>query len=63
MLASLRQRLEAQRETSGLFDMEVYAHDFAALLREMDEHHRRGVPPKLIAPPEPVRNHWGRADK
>jgi predicted O-linked N-acetylglucosamine transferase (SPINDLY family) len=62
-LASLRARLETQRETSGLFDMEVYAQDFAALLREMDERQREGVPPKAIAPPEPVRNHWGKSDE
>lgn len=62
VLATLRQRLETQRETSGLFDMEVYAHDFAALLREMDERRRSGLPPKPIAPPEPVRNRWGKVD-
>ena len=54
-LARLRTHLEAQRDTSGLFDMEVYAHDFAALLREMDQRHRRGQPPKHIMPTEPVR--------
>ena len=63
VLAALRQRLETQRETSGLFDMEVYAHDFAALLREMADRHRKGTPPKLIAPPEPVRNRWGKFDE
>ena len=63
VLAALRERLETQRETSGLFDMEVYAHDFASLLREMDERHRQGMPPKLIAPPEPVRNRWGRFEE
>lgn len=54
--ASLRNKLEAQRDTSGLFDMEVYAHDFAALLREMDERHRQGLPAKAISPQEPVRS-------
>ncbi|WHZ20541.1 MAG: TPR domain protein, putative component of TonB system [Rhodanobacteraceae bacterium] len=54
-LVRLRARLEAQRDTSGLFDMEVYAHDFAALLREMDDRHRRGQPPKHITPQEPTR--------
>ncbi len=61
-LAALRRRLETQRETSGLFDMEVYARDFAALLRDMDDRQRQGQPPKPIAPPEPVRNRWGMAD-
>ena len=62
VLAALRQRLETQRETSGLFDMEVYARDFAALLRDMDDRQRQGLPPKPLAPPEPVRNCWGKAD-
>lgn len=59
VLTALRRRLETQRETSGLFDMEVYAHDFAALLRDMDDRYRQGQAPKPIAPPEPVRNRWG----
>jgi len=63
VLAALRQRLETQRETSGLFDMEVYARDFAALLRDMDDRHRQGQAPKPIAPPEPVRNRWGKFDE
>lgn len=54
-MARLRTHLEVQRDTSGLFDMEVYAHDFAALLREMDERRRRGLPPKHISPAEPTR--------
>ena len=62
-LAALRRRLETQRETSGLFDMEVYARDFAALLRDMDDRYRQGQPPKPIAPPEPVRNRWGNFDE
>lgn len=63
VLATLRQRLEMQRETSGLFDMEVYARDFAALLCEMDNRRRQRLPPKLIAPPEPVRNRWGKVEE
>lgn len=55
-LAALRERLELRRDTCGLFDMEVYAHDFAALLREIDERHRKGLPPKPITPAEPVRS-------
>jgi len=39
--------------------MEVYARDFAALLRDMDDRYRQGLAPKPIAPPEPVRNRWG----
>ena len=63
VLVALRQQLELQRETSGLFDMEVYARDFAALLREMNDRRRQGLPPKLIAPPEPVRNCWGKFEE
>lgn len=59
-LAALRGRLETQRDTSGLFDMEVYSHDFAELLHEMDNRHRTGSAPRPIAPPEPVRNEWGK---
>jgi len=33
VLAALRGRLASQRERSGLFDMQAYAEDFAALLR------------------------------
>jgi predicted O-linked N-acetylglucosamine transferase (SPINDLY family) len=62
VLEALRKRLETQRETSGLFDMEVYARDFAALLRDMDDRYRQGLPPKPLAPPEPVRNRWGKTD-
>ncbi|HEY7873307.1 MAG TPA: UDP-N-acetylglucosamine-peptide N-acetylglucosaminyltransferase, partial [Rudaea sp.] len=49
VLAALRERLAVQRERSGLFDMQAYAHDFAALLHEMDERHREGLPPQTIA--------------
>jgi predicted O-linked N-acetylglucosamine transferase (SPINDLY family) len=49
VLAVLRERLAAQRERSGLFDMQAYAQDFAALLHEMDERHREGLPPQTIA--------------
>lgn len=62
VLGALRERLAVQRDTSGLFDMEVYARDFAALLHEMDERHRKGTPPKPIAMPEPVRNGWRKTD-
>lgn len=63
VLATMRERLATQREISGLFDMEVYAQDFAALLHKMDERRRKGLPPKPIATPEPVRNGWGNGDE
>lgn len=44
-LATLRERLAAQRASSGLFDMRGCAQDFAALLREMHDRRRTGVPP------------------
>jgi predicted O-linked N-acetylglucosamine transferase (SPINDLY family) len=50
VLATLRERLAAQREASGLFDMRGYARDFAGLLHEMDERHREGVSPEPIGP-------------
>ncbi|MGH8144965.1 MAG: tetratricopeptide repeat protein [Rhodanobacteraceae bacterium] len=49
-LNSVRGHLVWQRETSGLFDMRAYARDFAALLRAMNESHRKGVAPTFIAP-------------
>ena len=60
VLQALHQRLDTQRATSGLFDMELYANDFAMLLREMSDRHRRGLPPQAIAPPEPARSGWGK---
>jgi predicted O-linked N-acetylglucosamine transferase (SPINDLY family) len=63
VLAALRGRLAAQRERSGLFDMRAYARDFAVLLHEIDDHRRQGMSPKLIAPPEPVRNRWSKSDE
>lgn len=54
--ATLREQLATQREISGLFDMEFYARDFAALLGEMDARHRKGTAPKPIEMPEPVRD-------
>jgi predicted O-linked N-acetylglucosamine transferase (SPINDLY family) len=50
VLATLRERLAAQRETSGLFDMRACAWDFASLLREMDERHREGASAEPIVP-------------
>src|SRR6185312_3601156 len=55
VLEALHQRLDTQRATSGLFDMELYANDFAMLLRQMADRDRRGLPPQVIAPPEPAR--------
>jgi predicted O-linked N-acetylglucosamine transferase (SPINDLY family) len=52
VLSTLRDRLAAQRETSGLFDVRAYAWDFASLLREMDERRRKGRPPEAIVPKE-----------
>ena len=60
VLASVRERLATQREVSGLFDMEVFARDFAALLLDMDARHRKGMPPKPIVMPEPMSEGWGR---
>lgn len=50
--APLRTRIRAElrdrRSTSGLFDMQAYAHDFAGLLRRMADRHREGLPPALL---------------
>ncbi|MGH8148318.1 MAG: hypothetical protein ACREPY_18565 [Rhodanobacteraceae bacterium] len=62
MLTALRERLTRQRNTSGLFDMRAYASDFAALLRAMDQRQRHGLPAAAIAPPEPMRDGWGKLD-
>ncbi|HLI18458.1 MAG TPA: tetratricopeptide repeat protein [Rhodanobacteraceae bacterium] len=51
-LAALCARLASQREASGLFDMQAYACDFAALLRVMDERHRQGTAPSHITASE-----------
>ncbi len=42
VLSALRERLTSLRKTSGLFDMQAYAQDFAVLARELDARHRRG---------------------
>lgn len=60
VLQALHQRLDVQRAKSGLFDMERYATDFAMLLHEMADRHRRGLPPQAIAPPESARSGWGK---
>jgi predicted O-linked N-acetylglucosamine transferase (SPINDLY family) len=55
VLTALHQRLAKQREKSGLFDMQGYADDFAALLRAMHERQRKGLPPEHIVMAEPER--------
>ncbi|MGH8214688.1 MAG: tetratricopeptide repeat protein [Rhodanobacteraceae bacterium] len=54
VLVALRERLAAQRDASGLFDMRAYAWDFATLLRTMDDRRGKGLPPQAIAATEPV---------
>ena len=54
VLAALRARLANLRKTSGLFDMQAYAQDFATLLRTMDERHRKGLPPRTTTLLGPV---------
>lgn len=54
VLAVLRERLAAQRERSGLFDMQAYAQDFATLLHAMHERSRNGLSPQPIVLPERV---------
>ncbi|HEX5961556.1 MAG TPA: tetratricopeptide repeat protein [Rhodanobacteraceae bacterium] len=56
VLTLLRERLAALRASSGLFDMDGYAQDFAALLHEMAERHRKGQPPQSIALLNSARN-------
>lgn len=55
VLAALSARLGSQRERSGLFDMQAYARDFAALLGDMDARHQHGLPSKHLSPQEPTR--------
>ncbi|MDE2224266.1 MAG: tetratricopeptide repeat protein [Xanthomonadaceae bacterium] len=52
VLAALRERLTSLRKTSGLFDMQAYAHDFAALLLAMHERSRAGLTPQSITFPK-----------
>lgn len=54
-LAALRVRLQRRKRESGLFDMQGYASDFAALLRAMWERRRNGLPPAHIMMPESKR--------
>jgi predicted O-linked N-acetylglucosamine transferase (SPINDLY family) len=49
-LLALRERLAGRRSASGLFDMDAFACDFAALVRRMVERHRQGLPPAPLAP-------------
>ena len=49
VLTALRERLTSLRKTSGLFDMQAYAKDFAALLFSMHERFRGGLTPQAIA--------------
>jgi predicted O-linked N-acetylglucosamine transferase (SPINDLY family) len=51
VLAALRARLASQRETSGLFDMQAYAEDFAALLLAMHERFGTRLSPQPITLP------------
>lgn len=41
-------QLAERRRDSGLFDMRAFAADFAAVLREMSDRHRVGLPPAPI---------------
>jgi len=56
VLAAVRERLALRRRDSGLFDMQAYARDFTALLREMVERRRRHVTPVdfALVQPDPV---------
>jgi predicted O-linked N-acetylglucosamine transferase (SPINDLY family) len=47
--AALRSELARRRADSGLFDMQAYAVDFAALLQRMAERHRAGLAPARLA--------------
>jgi predicted O-linked N-acetylglucosamine transferase (SPINDLY family) len=47
----LRARLARSRASSGLFDMQAFAADFAGLLRMMAARHRNGLPPAAIDAP------------
>ena len=48
VLRALHERLAAQRDASGLFDMRAYARDFADLLHAMHARHARGEAPARI---------------
>ncbi|MBU6417067.1 MAG: UDP-N-acetylglucosamine-peptide N-acetylglucosaminyltransferase, partial [Xanthomonadaceae bacterium] len=52
VLAALRERLTSLRKTSGLFDMQAYARDFAALLLAMHQRSRSGLSPQSITFPK-----------
>ncbi|MEO6968322.1 MAG: UDP-N-acetylglucosamine-peptide N-acetylglucosaminyltransferase [Rhodanobacteraceae bacterium] len=56
VLVAVRDRLKQRRADSGLFDMQGYARDFAALLREMVERRRHNVAPVdfVLAQPGPM---------
>ena len=60
VLTALHQRLAAQRETSGLFDMAAYTEDFATLVQRMHANWRSGSPPKPITLEAPARAPDGR---
>ena len=47
-LRGLRARLHGLRASSGLFDMDGFARDFAAMARAMAARHRDGLPPAAI---------------
>lgn len=47
-LGGIRARLEQLRASSGLFDMDGFARDFAAMARAMADRHRRGQAPAPI---------------
>ena len=49
VLSTLRERLTSLRKTSGLFNMQAYARDLAALLLVMQRRQQQGLPPQSIA--------------
>ncbi|TAM96315.1 MAG: tetratricopeptide repeat protein [Rhodanobacteraceae bacterium] len=51
VLAALRERLAALRKTSGLFDMQAYAQDFATLMHAMHDRHLQNLPPQTLVLP------------
>jgi predicted O-linked N-acetylglucosamine transferase (SPINDLY family) len=46
---ALRAQLAECRDTSGVFDMKGYAHDFVLLLQRMAERHRNGLAPAPLS--------------